>query len=63
MALVPYMMHMALYVLNTTRSAAREEKNVMNYLKLAPDKWIESALAVSSSFTLHFNSSILYHNM
>jgi len=60
MHLVPYVMHMALYVLNTTRSAAREEKNVMNYLKLTPDKWIESALAVEGGM---YWSMLMIHTL
>ncbi|ESN92599.1 hypothetical protein HELRODRAFT_189521 [Helobdella robusta] len=41
--LIPYLMHMALYVINTTRSSSREEKNLSNYLKMAVDKWVESS--------------------
>ncbi|XP_062622353.1 E3 ubiquitin-protein ligase UBR4-like, partial [Saccostrea cucullata] len=42
MHLLPYIMHMALYVINTTRSVTREEKNLGNFLDAAKDKWIES---------------------
>ncbi|UYV64027.1 UBR4, partial [Cordylochernes scorpioides] len=42
MNLVPYLMHMALYVLNTARCASREEKNVKNFLELPPEKWVEN---------------------
>jgi E3 ubiquitin-protein ligase UBR4 len=41
--LVPYLMHMALYVINTTRSVGREERNLSNFLKLPVDKWVENS--------------------
>ncbi|ESP04879.1 hypothetical protein LOTGIDRAFT_205969 [Lottia gigantea] len=40
--LMPYMLHMALYVINSTRLTGREEKNINNYLELTKDKWIEN---------------------
>ena len=40
--LVPYLMHLALYVLNQTRSAAFEEKNLLAFLDLPREKWLES---------------------
>jgi E3 ubiquitin-protein ligase UBR4 len=43
MHLVPYLLHMALYVLNTTRSAAREEKNLMAFLDQPKERWIDSS--------------------
>nr|XP_006813905.1 PREDICTED: E3 ubiquitin-protein ligase UBR4 [Saccoglossus kowalevskii] len=46
MHLVAYMMHMALYVLNTTRSVPREEKNVSNFLKANKEKWVENCFEV-----------------
>ncbi|XP_052722001.1 E3 ubiquitin-protein ligase UBR4-like isoform X2 [Crassostrea angulata] len=42
MHLLPYIMHMALYVINTTRSVTREEKNLGNFLDATKDKWIEN---------------------
>ena len=39
--LVPYLAHMALYVLNTTRSVPREDKNLMTFLDATKDKWLE----------------------
>lgn len=42
MHLVPYILHVSLYVLNTTRSVPREEKNLNNFLEQTKDKWIES---------------------
>ncbi|XP_050389975.2 E3 ubiquitin-protein ligase UBR4 [Patella vulgata] len=42
MHLIPYMLHMALYVINSTRFTSREEKNIGNYLDLPKDKWIEN---------------------
>ena len=44
--MAPYLLHMGLYVINTTRFVAREEKNLDNFLNLPADKWIESAFAV-----------------
>lgn len=41
--LIPYIMHMALYVINTTRSLAREEKNLNNFLDVAKEKWVENS--------------------
>jgi E3 ubiquitin-protein ligase UBR4 len=37
---------MALYVINTTRSTAREEKNLSNFLKLPIEKWVENSYEV-----------------
>jgi E3 ubiquitin-protein ligase UBR4 len=45
MHLLPYLIHMALYVLNTTRSGPREEKNLAAFLELPEDKWLESCYA------------------
>ncbi|XP_071821604.1 E3 ubiquitin-protein ligase UBR4-like isoform X2 [Apostichopus japonicus] len=41
MHLIPYMIHMALYVINTTRCVPREEKNLTSFLKHPPSKWVE----------------------
>lgn len=41
--LLPYLMHMALYVINTTRSATRETKKCTAYIEMAASKWIESS--------------------
>lgn len=43
MHLVPYLIHMALYVLNTTRSLPREDKNLNAFLDLPKEKWLENA--------------------
>lgn len=44
MQIVPYLMHMALYVINTTRCAAREEKSLTSYLECwIPERWIASS--------------------
>ena len=40
---VPYLIHMALYVLNTTRCVQREEKNLAAFLEAPAWKWVESA--------------------
>ncbi|XP_069695727.1 E3 ubiquitin-protein ligase UBR4 isoform X2 [Periplaneta americana] len=43
MHIIPYLIHMALYVINTTRSGPREDKNLTSYLdNAASDKWLES---------------------
>ncbi|XP_069121893.1 E3 ubiquitin-protein ligase UBR4-like isoform X2 [Argopecten irradians] len=41
--LIPHMMHMALYVINTTRSFSREEKNLTTFLDQPKEKWIENS--------------------
>jgi len=41
--LVPYLIHMALYVINTTRAVGREEKNLSNFLKQSTEKWVENS--------------------
>jgi E3 ubiquitin-protein ligase UBR4 len=44
MHMVPYIVHIALYVINTTRVSKREESSLMGYLKCSnAEKWIESA--------------------
>ncbi|XP_064650064.1 E3 ubiquitin-protein ligase UBR4-like isoform X3 [Lineus longissimus] len=48
MHLLPYMMHMALYVMNTTRSVPKEEKNISQFLDQAKDKWVEGAFEIAS---------------
>jgi len=58
--LVPYIMHMALYVINTTRSVGREEKNLSNFLKLSVDKWVENSFETEGALywtvmALHIN--------
>merc|ERR1719216_637513 len=43
MNLVPYLVHMALYVLNTTRAVPREEKNLTAFLEIPKDRWLENS--------------------
>ena len=43
--LLPYLAHMALYVLNTTRAAARELANIQAWLASPPAQWLEAARA------------------
>ncbi|XP_056641011.1 E3 ubiquitin-protein ligase UBR4 isoform X2 [Diorhabda sublineata] len=44
MHLIPYLIHVALYVINTTRVNKREEANLMLYLETTNvEKWIESS--------------------
>ncbi|XP_018338757.1 PREDICTED: protein purity of essence isoform X6 [Trachymyrmex septentrionalis] len=43
MHIVPYLIHMALYVVNTTRSATREDKALMTYLEVSPGSaWLDN---------------------
>ncbi|XP_065311151.1 E3 ubiquitin-protein ligase UBR4 isoform X4 [Dermacentor albipictus] len=42
MHLIPYLLHMVLYVINTTRCVAREEKNLSNFLEMSPERQIEN---------------------
>lgn len=50
MHLIPYIIHMALYVINTTRCVAREEKNISNFLETPVDKWIENSFEAEGPF-------------
>ena len=50
MNLVPYILHMALYVLNTTRSAGREEKNLSAFLDQPRERWIDTCYAPDGPF-------------
>ncbi|KAK9874861.1 hypothetical protein WA026_005677 [Henosepilachna vigintioctopunctata] len=44
MYMIPYLIHVALYVINTTRVARRDESSLMAYLESAsPERWVESA--------------------
>ena len=43
--LLPYLAHMALYVINTTRAGPRETANIHAWLKAAPGQWIDQATA------------------
>ena len=45
MHLVPYLIHMALYVLNTTRAGGREEINLSSFLDQPRERWLESCYA------------------
>lgn len=40
---VPFVMHMVLYAVNTTRAAGREEKNLTGFLDMPPSKWVENS--------------------
>uniref|UniRef100_A0A2R5LN58 Putative e3 ubiquitin-protein ligase ubr4 n=1 Tax=Ornithodoros turicata TaxID=34597 RepID=A0A2R5LN58_9ACAR len=42
MHLIPYLLHMVLYVINTTRCVAREEKNLSNFLEMSPERQVEN---------------------
>lgn len=43
MHLVPYLVHMALYVINTTRAAPREVASLQAWLRAPPNLWTEQA--------------------
>ncbi|KAF4529110.1 hypothetical protein B566_EDAN013679 [Ephemera danica] len=43
MHLLGYLVHMALYVLNTTRSAQREDKSLTSYLAAGTETWVSSS--------------------
>ncbi|KAK9707806.1 E3 ubiquitin-protein ligase UBR4 [Popillia japonica] len=44
MHMVPYLIHMALYVINTTRVSKKEESVLISYIETSsPEKWIESS--------------------
>ena len=42
---LPYLAHMALYVINTTRAGARELTSVHTWLSAPPTQWVEQATA------------------
>ena len=42
---LPYLAHMALYVINTTRAASRELTSVRTWLSAPPSQWVEQATA------------------
>lgn len=50
MNLVPYLIHMSLYVLNTTRAVPREEKNLMTFVEVTKDRWLESCFVADGPF-------------
>jgi E3 ubiquitin-protein ligase UBR4 len=50
MNLVPYLLHMALYVLNTTRAIPREDKNLIAFLDQPKERWLESCYAADGPF-------------
>lgn len=43
MYLVPFIMHMVLYAVNTTRATSREEKNLTTFLEMPASKWITNS--------------------
>lgn len=50
MNLIPYILHMALYVINTTRSASREEKKLATFLEAGRERWVEVAYEAEGVF-------------
>ncbi|XP_052093919.1 E3 ubiquitin-protein ligase UBR4-like [Mytilus californianus] len=60
MHVLPAMIHMALYVINTTRSVGREEKNFNNFITLPKEKWLENSYETEGALywtvmTLHIH--------
>ncbi|GAB6031468.1 hypothetical protein CHUAL_009237 [Chamberlinius hualienensis] len=41
--IIPYLLHMALYVINTTRTASKEEKMLNSILEIGTDKYVENS--------------------
>jgi E3 ubiquitin-protein ligase UBR4 len=41
--LIPYLIHIAIYVLNSTRAFQREERNLAAFLSATADKWVSSS--------------------
>merc|ERR1719318_801250 len=52
--LLPYLAHMALYVINTTRAGPRETANIQAWLKAAPGQWVDQA--TSADGPLYFTT-------
>jgi len=50
MHLIAYMIHMALYVINTTRSAVREAKKINNFLEMPINKWVDNCFEAESPY-------------
>ncbi|XP_039271370.2 E3 ubiquitin-protein ligase UBR4-like [Styela clava] len=44
--LIPYILHMSQYVINTTRSSPREERMVSLFLEAPKESWVESSYSV-----------------
>ncbi|KAK6636982.1 hypothetical protein RUM43_010649 [Polyplax serrata] len=60
MYIIPYLLHMALYVINTTRSGPREDKTLTTYLEIsANDKWLESSYEAEGPFYMAALSLLL----
>ena len=47
--LIPYLAHVTLYVINTTRAAVRESKKITAFLEAPSSKWIESSFETESA--------------
>ncbi|XP_031553032.1 E3 ubiquitin-protein ligase UBR4-like isoform X2 [Actinia tenebrosa] len=60
MHLLPYGVHMILYVLNTTRQRTREEKTLKSFVETPPDKWVESSFEVDSPYYVSLLSLFVY---
>jgi len=60
MHLVPYLVHTALYVLNTTRAAGKESGAVDKWLAAAPASWSDDAGAIEGAF-YHLVVAMMVH--
>lgn len=61
MHLIPYMIHMALYVINTTRSAVKEGKKITSFLEMAPSggKVVENCYEVRDAKLQNYKIHVL----
>ncbi|KAG5896473.1 hypothetical protein JTB14_005854 [Gonioctena quinquepunctata] len=63
MHMIPYLIHVALYVINTTRVSKREESSLMTYLETTNfEKWVESSYEAEGP--LYWSTmSVLLHSL
>ncbi|RWS17081.1 E3 ubiquitin-protein ligase UBR4-like protein [Dinothrombium tinctorium] len=48
--LIPYLIHMALYVINTTRCGVKENRKVSAFLELSASKWVENSFEAEGPY-------------
>lgn len=60
MNLIPYILHMAVYVINTTRAASREEKKLSTFLEANRERWVESAYEAEGVFYMGILALAVY---
>ena len=57
--MLPYLVHIGLYVINTTRAGARKLTNLQTWLSgTSPDTWVKQATAVN---VLFYNTALAIH--